>query len=109
MLEILRSPFMRTAYRGALISISVGILTTSMLLWAPSVLFYLEMIGHHQLKPWIYFLPSLIALAIFAWKKPEYHSKQAVLALYFGGTIMIGLGGSLILLLAALAIPNMRY
>jgi hypothetical protein len=94
---------------GFFTQILFAIITISMESWAPFVYRWLESILDFQLKPWIFFVPGVVALLLISIGFSKFRNMRALIALFAGCFFAILIGGAVIFVLAMASLPNMRY
>ena len=99
--------------RGVLLSAALFLvvtpLTFSTEFWSPSAFRWLEGLGDFQLKPWIYFAPTILAAFIALAVTPSYRNRSAVLGLLVGCAAFISIAVAIIFVAIFASIPNLRY
>ena len=76
---------------------------------APGFVHWLEAIDDFKLKPWIDLAPLCLILAGVPLLRPNYRNAKAVAGLVAGALAMGVVAVGVLMVLAAGAMPNMRY
>lgn len=90
-------------------SLFVAAVILSSTFWAPAFFEWLSALQHHQLKPWIYFAPSLLVPCAIWLAQPRYRNWRASAGLLAGTLCAIALGMLGLLALIVKGLPALRY